>query len=254
MKDEEFIQKGCLNVLDSIDNFIIQDKEQEKIIKTFLDIGKDKIIKDEHRHQNFRNFQDKYGIIPASDKNNMHLVKSRMLQGVYRDKKDDSVYCNIVLKNGSFINFMQNADVENDAKKELENIQNIHKRSTDKKRLFINLLSSQPLAFNIFLPLKWNKFELGNTVFKELFPFLNIKELIDIKMEYVPNDEIKKITRDDSCFDVFMKYKNNNDEIGGIGIEVKYTETFSQSNYYDIEKIKIRDKKILPKRKFSKNK
>jgi len=34
-------------------------------------------------HQKFKDYQEKYGAIPASDKNN-HLTKSRMLQGVYQ--------------------------------------------------------------------------------------------------------------------------------------------------------------------------
>jgi len=131
-----------------------------------------------------------------------------------------------------------------DAKNELDEIKKTD-RLTSVKRLFTNLLSSQPMAFNLFLPMKWDNFRLGNAVFKELFPFLNIKELVEIKMEYVPNDEKERITIDNSCFDVFVRYENNNNEIGGIGIEVKYTESFSQSNYWDIDKIRVKDQKNL---------
>jgi len=244
MEDDDFIQKVWLEALDGIDCFIIQDKEQEKILKEYFDMLKDKVIDEKHRHPKFKDteFEKQYGIIPAGDKNNVHLIKSRMLQGVYRGqkyKKSDSVYCNIVLEDNmednKFINFMRDKQLVKDVENELDAIKK-RERLTEEERLFTNLLSSQPMAFNIFLPLKWNYFNVGNAVFKELFPFLNIKCLEDIQMEYVPNDENgkdKRVTRDRSCFDVFVKYKNNNDETCGIGIEVKYTESFSQSDYWN---------------------
>ena len=185
-------------------------------------------------HKKFKDFQEKYGEIPASDKND-HIIRSRMLQGIYRNQKVENVYCNYVYENSGFVNFMRNKQLEVDAKKELEQIKQ-RDRLTDEKRLLENLLSSQPMAFNIFLPLKWNNFELGNIVFKELFPFLNIKQLIDIKMEFVPGDgkgkNDRKITIDNSCFDVYVEYENTNNEQAGIGIEAKYTESFSNSDYW----------------------
>ena len=202
-------------------------------------------------HKKFKDFQDKYGAIPASDKNN-HLTKSRMLQGVYRNRKIENAYCNYVFDDDGLVNFMRNKQLQMDAEKELAAIKQ-RERLTDEKRVYENLLSSQPMAFNIFLPLKWNNYCVGNAVFKELFPTLNIKQLVDIKMEYVPGDGTgkndRKITTDNSCFDVYVEYVNNCNEIGGIGIEVKYTEPFSQSDYWDIEKIKIRNQKNLTKEK-----
>ena len=185
-------------------------------------------------HQKFKDFQDKYGAIPASDKND-HLTRSRMLQGIYRNQKLENEYCNYVFGDNGFVNFMRNKQLQADAKNELAAIKQ-RERLTDEKRLFENLLSSQPLAFNIFLPLKWHNFEIGSVVFKELFPFLNIKQLVDIKLEFVPGDgtgkDDRKITTDNSCFDVYVEYKNDKNEFGGIGIEVKYTELFSQSDYW----------------------
>lgn len=186
-------------------------------------------------NQKFKEFQEKYGAIPASDKNN-HLTKSRMLQGIYRNQKFENTYCNYVFEDDGFVNFMRNKKLQTDAKNELVAIQQ-RERLTDEKRLFENLLSSQPLAFNIFLPLKWHNFEVGNAVFNELFPFLNIKQIVDIKLEFVPGDgkgkNDRKITTDNSCFDVYVEYRNDKNELGGIGIEVKYTESFSQSDYWE---------------------
>lgn len=185
-------------------------------------------------HKKFKDFQEKYGEIPASDKND-HIIRSRMLQGIYRNQKIENAYCNYVYENSGFINFMRNKQLEIDSRKELEEIKQ-RERLTDEKRLLENLLSSQPMAFNVFLPLKWNNFEVGNVVFKELFPFLNIKQLTDIKMEFVPGDGAgkndRKITTDNSCFDVYVEYENIKGQKGGIGIEAKYTESFSNSDYW----------------------
>ena len=123
-------------------------------------------------HKKFKDFQEKYGAIPASDKND-HIIKSRMLQGIYRNRKIDAAYCNYVFEDSGFVNFMRNRRLESDAMQELAAIKQ-RERLTDEKRLLENLLSSQPMAFNIFLPMKWNNFEIGNAVFQELFPFLNI--------------------------------------------------------------------------------
>jgi hypothetical protein len=176
-----------------------------------------------------------------------------MLQGIYRNQKAENAYCNYVFGDNGFINFMRNEQLQTDAKNELAAIKQ-RERLTDEKRLFENLLSSQPLAFNIFLPLKWHNFEVGSTVFKELFPFLNIKQLVDIKLEFVPGDGIgkddRKITTDNSCFDVYVEYKNDKNELGGIGIEVKYTEPFSQSDYWQ-ETGHKKDRYIVAIQKYS---
>ena len=48
---------------------------------------------------------------------------------------------------------------------------------------------------------------------QELLPFLNIKHLTEIKMEFVRGDGIgkndRKITTDNSCFDVYMEYEDS---------------------------------------------
>lgn len=188
-------------------------------------------------HKKFKDFQEKYGAIPASDKND-HIIRSRMLQGIYRNKRVENIYCNYVFEDSGLVNFMRDKQLEADAKKELEAIKQ-RERLTIEKRLLENLLSSQPMAFNIFLPLKWNNFEVGNRVFKELFSSLNIKQVVDIKMEFVPGDGTgkndRKITTDNSCFDVYVEYIDIHGNKGGIGIEAKYTESFSNSDYWKEE-------------------
>ena len=183
------------------------------------------------KHKKFQEFQQQYGYIPAGDKNN-HILKSRMLQGVYRNNKIENDYCNYIEKDDNLVNFMGNNKLKEDAHQELSEIQK-RNRLTSEDRLLSNLLSSQPLAFNIFLPLRWDNYKVVTSTFQKLFPSLNISIITGIKLEYVPGDENKKrtITQDSSCFDVYVEYRSNANEKCGIGIEVKYTEPFSQTDF-----------------------
>lgn len=189
-------------------------------------------------HEKFKNFQEQYGPIPASDKNDMHIIKSRMLQGIYRGKKIDNIYCNYLSDSAGSINFMRNKKLENYALQELSDIKK-RERLTDEERLMTNLLSSQPMAFNIFLPLKWNDYSIATCVFSNLFPELKILSIDNIRLEYVPGDDNGKAKRviqtDNSCFDVYIEYTDLSKSKAGIGIEVKYTESFSQSDYNKVE-------------------
>ncbi|MDA3871984.1 MAG: hypothetical protein PF551_06505 [Candidatus Marinimicrobia bacterium] len=184
------------------------------------------------KHQKYKKFQKEFGYIPASDKTDIHKIKSRMLQGIYRGEKVEGIYCNYVNDSSCSVNFMRNEKLKEDAKQELKEIKR-RNRLTDETRLCNNLLSSQPLAFNIFLPLKWDNYQIATEVFKELLPQLNIEKITDIKLEYVPGDEDNKrlIETDKSCFDTFVEYITSTGQKSCVGIEVKYTEPFSTTNF-----------------------
>lgn len=186
------------------------------------------------KHSKYQKFQAEYGYIPESDKNDLHKIRSRMLQGIYRNQKNEYSYCNYVDSSDCHINFMKNEKLNNVANVEYAEIKS-RGRLTDEKRLCQNLLSSQPLAFNIFLPLKWDNYDLATKVFKELYPFLEIAKITNIKLEYVPGDGQDKndrlINTDKSCFDIFIEFKDTNNRKSCIGIEAKYTETFSNTDF-----------------------
>jgi len=185
-------------------------------------------------HNKFKNFQEKYGYIPASDKNDLHIIQSRMLQGVYRNRKIENIYCNYLIDSVGHINFMRNERLEQDAINELNDIKK-RQRLTDEERLLSNLLSSQPMAFNIFLPLKWKDYSIATCVFQSLLSELSLKSVDNIRLEYVLGDDNGKSKRiiqtDNSCFDVYIEYTDNNNNKAGIGIEVKYTESFSKTDF-----------------------
>ena len=90
-------------------------------------------------------------------------------------------------------------------------------------RIWNNLLSSQPLAFNLFGELKINK-ELATIIFKKLYPERNLKRVTAIEFEYSPGRKNMKYTGDSSAFDVFIEYEMEKDKKGFFGIEVKYAE------------------------------
>lgn len=93
-------------------------------------------------------------------------------------------------------------------------------------RIWQNLLSSQPLAFNLFGELVDNP-ELAKRVFQDLFPNHKIRKIFEIKFEHSPGRNNIKYTGDRSAFDVFVRYENELNENCFFGIEVKYSESLN---------------------------
>lgn len=91
-------------------------------------------------------------------------------------------------------------------------------------RLFNNLLSSQPLCFNFFGELS-SDLEFGLSVLKSFYP--NLSKLRRVIFEFAP---LENYTQDNSAFDIAFEVEEN-DKIGLIGWECKYTDTFSSTVY-----------------------
>ncbi len=87
-------------------------------------------------------------------------------------------------------------------------------------RLFNNLLSSQPLSFNFFAELENNK-DLGLKILQIWWK--DISKLNHVLFEFSPK---KNYTKDGSAFDVAFDVQFGNKR-GFIGLECKYTDTFS---------------------------
>jgi hypothetical protein len=87
------------------------------------------------------------------------------------------------------------------------------------KRLFHNLLSSQPLCFNLFGMLKWYPKELALGLSKLLDH--DVDEIVDLRIEYAPR---VSGYRSGSAFDCYIEYRTGEDEHGFLGIETKYSE------------------------------
>ncbi|MFC1965800.1 hypothetical protein ACFLWI_02480 [Chloroflexota bacterium] len=89
-------------------------------------------------------------------------------------------------------------------------------------RIFDDLLSSQPLCFNLFGELQRN-LSLATSVFTELLPN-RVSEVTGIEFEYSPGRGDLKYTGDRTAFDVYVTFKTLRNKEGFIGIEVKYHE------------------------------
>jgi hypothetical protein len=151
---------------------------------------------------------------------------ARLLQSIWRtengfefEKYGNFLKLDFAKETGA--NFLTNG-IFKIVKFEVEN-KHIDGKVIQEPRIWNNLLSSQPLAFNLFGELKINK-ELATSIFKHLYPERNIKKVTAIEFEYSPGRKKLKYTGDSSAFDVFIEYITEKDEKGFFGIEVKYAE------------------------------
>lgn len=108
------------------------------------------------------------------------------------------------------------------------------------ERLFNNLLSSMPMAFNLFHPLIMmlsapKNDEVVTKVVSELFPALGVKRVMEIGLEFIPTP-IENYTNDKSAMDAFIAYIDADGKKGIIAIECKYTDTLGTNTAQDNEK------------------
>jgi hypothetical protein len=89
-------------------------------------------------------------------------------------------------------------------------------------RIFNDLLSSQPLAFNLFAELQQD-LKLATAVFKSLTAG-RAEAVTGIEFEYSPGRRDTRYTGDRSAFDIYVTFQTVQRGQGFIGIEVKYHE------------------------------
>jgi len=93
-------------------------------------------------------------------------------------------------------------------------------------RLYCNLLSSMPMCFNLFGPLK-NDLEMASELLGTMLP---VEKVTNILFEFNPSPR-KDYLDDRTAFDVFVEFLTTNGESAFVGIEVKLTEPFSQAKH-----------------------
>jgi hypothetical protein len=110
-----------------------------------------------------------------------------------------------------------------------------HERIRNKKpeetikadRLFNNLLSSMPLAFNLFHPLMMllkSDPNNVNQIVSALFPDYQVMEVEKIDIEFIPLP-VSSYTEDKSAMDAVIFFTDNHNNRNIISIEVKYTDS-----------------------------
>jgi len=95
-------------------------------------------------------------------------------------------------------------------------------------RLLCNMLSSQPMCFNLFAPLV-DDFELAERVMQRLLPD-EIGQVNKVVLEYAP-EPARDYLNDQTAFDAFVAYTRADGLPGFVGIETKLTEPFSPKAY-----------------------
>jgi hypothetical protein len=91
-------------------------------------------------------------------------------------------------------------------------------------RLLRNMLSSMPMCFNLFGPLK-KDYELATKLISVMLPG-EVKQVTNILFEFTPTPR-KEYLNDRSAFDIFIEFITPEGATAFIGIEVKLTEPFS---------------------------
>jgi len=90
-------------------------------------------------------------------------------------------------------------------------------------RIYDNLLSSQPLCFNLFAELEQDR-TLATAVLRDLMGD-RVHEVNAVRFEHSPGRGDPRYTDDNSAFDVYLEFSGPAHTRGFVGVEVKYHES-----------------------------
>lgn len=123
-----------------------------------------------------------------------------------------------------------------------ERVKNKRKNETiDEFRLFNNLLSSMPMAFNLFHPLMLllkSELEMVTQAIRSAFNNIPIYEVTEIGLEFIPTP-IEKYTNDKSAMDAYIKFLDIKGDKYIIAIETKYTDVLGVNEARNCEEQKL---------------
>ena len=176
--------------------------------------------------------------------------KCRELQGAYRDRMGEPMgygprpnspnkQINMLVGGETTGKNFVNEYAFNHAKYRVKNKDDAE--TIDGYRLFNNMLSSQPMAFNLFCPfrqmLEEGKFETVSYIFKAIFPDKHIGEVTKVELEFL-HTKIEDYLNDHTAMDAIVRYNDTDGKPAFIAIETKYTDvlgenTGSKRAYYD---------------------
>ena len=171
---------------------------------------------------------------------NAFTRKARLLQAIHR--KLSGAACGSFVRQGityfhpnlakggekSGCNFLR-TDIFEYAKERIRNKKSYE--TIEEDRLFNNFLSSQPMAFNLFVPLmkivKTNEgqIQLASVVSSLLDPQrkIGIHRIVEVGLEFIP-DYYSECLNDKTAMDAFFRYERVDGGKGIIAIETKYTD------------------------------
>ena len=163
------------------------------------------------------------------------LEKSRLHQSKYRALKLNvsfDTYGNYLKKEDASkgLNFYNDFNIFYEVKKRYPNYS---------RQLYANMLRSEHIAFNFFIPFKTD-LNFSKNVFNELLSG-QIQSINRIIIEYAPIPTDKYLN-DRTSFDIYIEYTHTDNQKGIIGIEIKYTEHEYPLNAKSKQKADIKDK------------
>ena len=94
----------------------------------------------------------------------------------------------------------------------------------DSRRLFGNLLSSHSLTINLVAPLCRN-LGLAAKILRAMVPGIDVKKVIEVRIEHSPGRLDTTLTGDRSAFDAAFIFERSDGKRGLVGVEVKYSES-----------------------------
>jgi len=164
---------------------------------------------------------------PQSPGDNLFTAKARLLQSIYRvqcgEKMGVGPNPNSVGKDGKpyyYGNMLMGGELSGknfffkdtlDYANTRVNIKNRKAEETiGEYRLFNNLLSSMPMAFNLFHPLRMIREQYPdqlNQMVRDLFPGLPVDEVDDILIEFIPTPTTA-YTKDKSAMDAAILFSD----------------------------------------------
>ncbi len=177
------------------------------------------------------------------------VAKCRLLQSIYRvEIGEDEGYIQRGSKRYFYGNYIMNGDktgknfledyIFDYAKKRVNNRK--HYETINEERLFNNLLSSQPMAFNLFCPLEEMRKEdesSATDILRAALPDYNINKVTKIDLEFIP-DNFKELTNDLTAMDAIIEFTDNDGIPSFIAIETKYSENLGVNEASDKGKTK----------------
>lgn len=96
------------------------------------------------------------------------------------------------------------------------------KKSHSSPALLSNMLRSEHIPFNLFVPME-EDLEQAKLLFNKLVGG-GIANICKIYIEFAGEADKSMYLNDRTSFDAYIKYTDDNNQTGAIGIEVKYTE------------------------------
>jgi hypothetical protein len=93
----------------------------------------------------------------------------------------------------------------------------------DERRVWANLLASQPLAFNLLVPLQLDP-ELAAAFFRRLLPDLGLDTVLEIGFKHTPGRRDPRFLSDGTALDALVTYHTPQGRRGFIALELKYAE------------------------------